>query len=135
LFDLEMLSFLQRLKQRKIVQWAIGYFAGAWVVLEVFDMIAEQFMWPVWIRQASTVLALAGGLVTVVLAWYHGERGRQKVGAVELVIIVAILALGGQSIWLLKDRSNRLAAESKYIPVSPGYSFRFDTHGREHKAG
>lgn len=108
-----MLTFLQRLKQRKIVQWAIGYFAAAWVVLEVFDMIAEQFMWPVWIRQASTVLVFFGGLVTIVLAWYHGERGRQKAGAVELVIVFAILALGGQSIWLLKDRSDRTAVEAE----------------------
>lgn len=114
-----MLSFLQRLKQRKIVQWAIGYFAGAWLVLEVFDMIAEQFLWPAWVRQASTVLVLFGGLVTIVLAWYHGERGRQKVGAMELVILVAILALGGQSVWLLKDRSDRLEAEAS------GQTFQF----------
>ena len=114
-----MLPFLQRLKQRKIIQWAIGYFAGAWLVLEVFDMIAEQFLWPAWVRQASTVLVLFGGLVTIVLAWYHGERGRQKVGAVELVILVAILALGGQSVWLLKDRSDRLAAEAS------GQTFQF----------
>jgi len=106
-----MLPFLQRLKQRKIVQWAIGYFAVAWVMLEVFDMIAEQFLWPVWIRQASTVLVLIGGLVTIVLAWYHGDRGRQKVGAVELGIVIAILALGGQGIWLLKDRNDRLESE------------------------
>jgi len=108
-----MLTFLRRLKQRKIVQWAIGYFAAAWVILEVFDMIAEQFMWPVWIRQASTVLVLFGGLVTIVLAWYHGERGRQKAGVMELVMVVAILALGGQSIWLLKDRSDRMEADSE----------------------
>jgi hypothetical protein len=91
-----MLSFLKRLKQRKIVQWAIGYFAVAWAMLEVFDMIAEQFLWPVWIRQTSTVLVLTGGLVTIVLAWYHGERGRQKVGVVELGIVVTILALEHQ---------------------------------------
>jgi TolB-like protein/Flp pilus assembly protein TadD len=111
-----MLPLLQRLKQRKIVQWAIAYFAGAWLVLEVFDMIAEQFLWPAWIRQAATVLVLFGGLVAIVLAWYHGERGRQKVGAVELVILVAILAVGGQSVWLLKDRSDRLEAEASGPP-------------------
>jgi TolB-like protein len=114
-----MLSFLQRLKQRKIVQWAIGYFAGAWLALEVFNLIAEQFLWPTWIRQASTVLVLFGGLITIVLAWYHGERGRQKVGAMELVILVAILALGGQSVWLLKDRNDRLESEAG------GQVFRF----------
>lgn len=53
-----MLPILLRLKQRRIDQWAIGFFAGAWLVLEVLDMIAEQFLWPAWIRQAASVLVL-----------------------------------------------------------------------------
>ena len=44
-----MLSYLQRLKQRKIVQWAVAYAAVAWLSLEVFDLVAEQFFWPAWI--------------------------------------------------------------------------------------
>ena len=51
-----MLSFLQRLRQRKIFQWAIAYAAAAWLSLEVFDLVAEQFFWPAWIRQGATVL-------------------------------------------------------------------------------
>jgi len=101
-----MLSLLQRLKQRKIVQWAIAYAAAAWVSLEVFDLIAEQFFWPVWVRQSATVLLLFGLFITIVLAWYHGERGRQKVGMVEMVLLIVLLALGGQSVWLLRDRGN-----------------------------
>ena len=109
-------SVLRRLRKRKFVQWGIAYFAGAWLLLEMFDLVAEQFLWPAWVRQASTVLVLFGGLITIVLAWYHGERGRQKVGAVELVILLVILALGGQSVWMLKDRSERLQAETSGTP-------------------
>ena len=58
-----------------------------------------------WIGQAATVLVLFGLLVTIVLAWYHGERGRQRVGAVEFILIVVLLVLGGQSVWLLRDKS------------------------------
>jgi TolB-like protein/Flp pilus assembly protein TadD len=99
-----MLSLIQRLKQRKIVQWAIAYAATAWVSLEVFDLIAEQFFWPVWVRQSATVLLLFGLFITIVLAWYHGERGRQKIGMVELILLIVLLSLGGQSVWLLRDR-------------------------------
>lgn len=107
-----MTSFLQRLKQRKIVQWTIAYLAGAWISLQVVDLIAEQFLWPVWIRQGATVLLLFGLLVTIVLAWYHGERGRQSVGAFELVLLVVLLGIAGQSVWLLRDRSFSSTAES-----------------------
>ena len=99
-----MLSFMQRLRQRKIVQWAIAYAATAWVSLEVFDLVAEQFFWPVWVRQSATILLLFGLFITIILAWYHGERGRQKIGVVELVLLIVLLSLGGQSVWLLRDR-------------------------------
>src|SRR5210317_1530626 len=99
-----MLPFLHRLRQRKIFQWAIAYAAAAWLSLEVFDLVAEQFFWPVWIRQGTTILLLFGLLITIVLAWYHGERGRQKVGFVELILLITLLSLGAQSIWYLRDR-------------------------------
>ena len=33
----------QRLRQRKLVQWALAYLAGAWAVLEVLDLVGQQF--------------------------------------------------------------------------------------------
>lgn len=100
-----MLPLLQRLKQRKIIQWAAAYAATAWVSLEFFDLIAEQFFWPVWVRQSATIILLFGLFITIVLAWYHGEQGRQKIGVVELILLVVLLSLGGQSVWLLRDHS------------------------------
>jgi adenylate cyclase len=99
-----ILPLLKRLRKRKIVQWAVAYFAGAWLVLEVFDLVAEQFLMPVWVRQGATILVLFGLLATIVLAWYHGERGRQKIGWSEMAALTVILLLAGQSLWLLKSR-------------------------------
>ena len=118
--DTGILSFLKRLRKRKIVQWAIAYFAGAWVLLEVFDLVAEQFFWPTWIRQAATILVLFGLFITIILAWYHGERGRQKVGLIELAVLTVLLALAGQSVWVLKDRASELANQD---PIE-AFSFR-----------
>ena len=115
-----MLPYLQRLKQRKIVQWVIAYAAAAWLSLEVFDLVAEQFFWPAWIRQAATILVLFGLIITIVLAWYHGERGRQRVGAIETVLLVALLAMAGQSVWLLRDRDQSINQE----PVTAASGFR-----------
>jgi len=92
-------------KQRKVFQWTAAYFAAAWLSLELFDLVAEQFLWPIWVRQSATVLLLFGVLVTVVLAWNHGERGRQRVGAGELVLLAGILALAGGSVWMLRTGS------------------------------
>ena len=74
-----MTSLLQRLKERKLVQWVIAYLAGAWVLVEASTLVAQQFHWPEWIGQTVTILAAFGFFVTLVLAWYHGEKGRQQV--------------------------------------------------------
>ncbi len=108
-------------KQRKIVQWAVAYFASAWLTLELFDLVAEQFLWPIWIRQGATVLLLFGLLITLVLAWYHGEKGRQKVSPGELVLLTALLVLAGGSVWTLKNRSANSPAFQSSVA---GFSFR-----------
>jgi len=110
----------QSFKQRKVVQWTAAYFAAAWLSLELFDLVAEQFMWPIWVRQGATVLLLFGLLVTLVLAWYHGERGRQRVGAGELVLLAVLLGLAGGSVWLLKSRSDTAVSQSSMA----GFAFR-----------
>ncbi len=110
-----------KFKQRQVVQWAVAYFASAWLSLELFDLVAEQFLWPIWIRQGATVFLLFGLLITLVLAWYHGEKGRQKVGPGELVLLTALLVLAGGSVWTLKNRS---ANSSAFQSSVAGFSFR-----------
>lgn len=100
-----MHDFLARLGKRKLVQWTVAYVAGAWLCLEAFDLVAEQFEWSMWIRQGATVGLLFGLLVTQVLAWNHGERGRQRVSGGELVLVILLLAMAGVSVALLRGRS------------------------------
>ena len=94
-----MNEFFQRLKQRKLVQWAIAYVAAAFALLQGIDIVAGQFGWPEGVRRGITLGLVVGSLVTLVLAWYHGERGAQRVTGTELVIIALVLALGGGLLW------------------------------------
>src|SRR5262249_38568929 len=95
----EMNEFLQRLKQRKLVQWAIAYVAAAFALLQGIDIIAQQFGWPEGVRRGITLALVIGFFVTLVIAWYHGERGAQRVSGTELLIIGLVLALGGGFLW------------------------------------
>ena len=94
-----MNEFLQRLKQRKLVQWAIAYVAAAFALLQGIDIVAQQFGWPEAVRRGVTLALVAGFLVTLVLAWYHGERGAQRATGTELLVIALVLALGGGLLW------------------------------------
>src|SRR5213082_3176810 len=94
-----MNEFFRRLKQRKLVQWAIAYVAAAFALLQGIDIVAQQFGWPEDVRRGITLALVVGFFVTLVLAWYHGERGAQRVSGMELLVIGLVLALGGGFLW------------------------------------
>src|ERR1044071_2402108 len=94
-----MNEFLGRLKQRKLVQWAIAYFAAAFALLQGIDIVAQRFGWPDMVERSLIIAVCIGFFVALVLAWYHGERGAQRVTGTELLIIGLVLALGGGFLW------------------------------------
>ena len=94
-----MTAFLVRLKQRKLVQWAIAWVAFAFALLQGIDIVATRFDWPGAIERYLILALVIGFFVVLVLAWYHGERGAQRVGGIELLIIALLLAIGGGLIW------------------------------------
>jgi serine/threonine-protein kinase len=85
---------VEKLKARKVAQWTAAYFAGAWGLLEVVGFLANQFAWPDFIVRSLTVILGSGFFVVIVLAWYHGDRGKQRVTSIEAMAIGAILVAG-----------------------------------------
>lgn len=90
-------------KRRKIVQWSLAYLAGAWVALQLVAILGEQFGWPDSLERAITVLLVFGLFATLVLAWYHGEKGRQRVSGPELLMLAALFGLTGAAIQAVRD--------------------------------
>src|SRR6476660_8458934 len=111
-----MNEFFQRLKQRKLVQWAIAYVAAAFALLQGIDIVAQQFGWPEGVRRGITLALVVGFFVTLILAWYHGERGAQRVSGTELLIIGLVLALGGGFLWRFAAASHTTADKSVVVP-------------------
>src|SRR5690348_12083307 len=94
-----MAGFLLRLKQRKLVQWAIAYAAFVFALLQGVDIVSQRFAWPDQIERILILALAIGFVIALVLAWYHGERGAQKVSSTEIVILALLLAIGGGLLW------------------------------------
>jgi len=94
-----MTEFFATLKQRKIVQWALAYVAAAFALIQVLDVVAQRFGWSDSIERALIIALAIGFFVTIVLAWYHGERGAQRVSGMELLILALLLTIGGAIAW------------------------------------
>ena len=96
---------LARIRERKLVQWGLAYVAGAWAFLEVTALVGEQFGWPAWIGRALIILTIVALPAALILAWYHGERGRQRVSGPELLMLTALLVIAGAAVALVRGRS------------------------------
>ncbi|MDQ1310350.1 MAG: hypothetical protein QG601_1620, partial [Pseudomonadota bacterium] len=88
-----------RLTRRKVVQWGVVYVAGAWGFLQGLEYLSGTYDWPRQIQQLVTLALLIGLPIVLVLAWYHGERGQQRITTAEFVILTLLLLLGGGAFW------------------------------------
>jgi TolB-like protein/Flp pilus assembly protein TadD len=108
-------GFWKRLLERKMVQWAIAYIAGAVGLLQFAEYLASAFAWPVPTLRVLTVVVAFGFLAVLIIAWYHGERGHQRVKSTEVILLVlVVLAAAGVS-W-------RVAAATAVTPLATAAS-------------
>ena len=97
-------SFLQRLKERKLVQWALAYLAAAFVVFQSIEVMAEPWGIAPGLQRAVHILLLIGLLLVLILAWYHGEKGQQRVSGAELLMIAGLLAIAAILLTIVKPQ-------------------------------
>jgi len=75
-------DLIDRLRERKLVQWILAYLAAAWLVLQLADILGERFAWPEAALRTLTVLLGVGFFAALVIGWFHGEKGEQRVRGV-----------------------------------------------------
>ena len=98
-----------KLRRRKVVQWSLAYAAAAWTLLQVIEYLGETYAWPPAIRQIVTPALALGSLLVLVLAWYHGDKGDQRVSRPELAILATMVALVGGTLWWYASRLDESA--------------------------
>ena len=115
-----MEEFIDRLRQRKLVQWALAYVAAAFALIQVLDVVAQRFAWPDQLEKLLILALAVGFFVTLVLAWYHGEKGVQRVSGTELLILALLLAVGGGLLWrIARQNPQSPAAEATRSVAAP----------------
>lgn len=122
------MAIWQRLRQRKLVQWAIAYVAFGFALLQGVDIVAQRFAWPASIERLIILALAIGFFVVLVLAWYHGERGAQRAGTMEIMILALLLAIGGTLVWRFGPAaatgSGRLTAGADSAVATPADATR-----------
>jgi len=115
-------AFLQRIKDRALLQWALVYLAGAWVILQVAGFAADRLSWSPLIPQAVGILSFIGLFVTLVVVWYHGEKGRQRIRRTEVMLITILLVVAGVALSILPSKGPASSGELPGLGSSPSIS-------------
>ena len=103
-------SFFDRLKQRKVFQWVFAYVAGAWVTVQVMDVVAEPWGLAAGLLRGAQALLALGLPIVLVLSWYHGEKGRQRVSRPEFMILASLFLLAGGVLAVLDPLADTVPA-------------------------
>ncbi len=90
-------DFLHKLAERRLVQTAAVYAGGAWLMLEATDFFVDNYALSPRMLDIAVLLILLGFPAALIIAWYHGEKGRQQVARSEasLLLTLAVLAAIG----------------------------------------
>ena len=85
-----MASTPSRWRERRLAQWGLAYVAGAFVAIQAMEALSEPLGLSIFFQQAVLTLIFMGLPVALVLAWFHGEKGAQRVSPAEFMILIAL---------------------------------------------
>jgi len=54
------MTFIEDLKQRKLFQWAVAYLAGAWLLMQLIDVLGARWGIPDNIARIIDVILIVG---------------------------------------------------------------------------
>lgn len=109
------------LKERRITQIMVAYLAGGWIAVNVVDILVDRQVLPELVFRLALVAFVGGVFATLVLGWYHGEKGSQKVTIAEIVMLV--LVTGGTVGSGVMVASQHLADERRHSALAGSIGF------------
>lgn len=110
---------LSELRERRVVQIVLAYGAAGYVVLELFDQLADRGIVPEFVYALVLAWYVGGFFASAVIGWFHGEKGAQKAPPLEIALLsVFVIGMGALTVSQVRDyltqRDNiAIAAESE----------------------
>lgn len=113
-------SLWQQLRSRKIVEWVIAYLAGGFGLLQLADVLEGPFSWPSTVIRVLTVIVAFGFFAVLIIAWFHGEKGHQRVHGTEVALLAAVFAATVAVSWYVASTTPGPEASPVASPPASG---------------
>lgn len=81
---------LARISRKRMPQWVVGTAASSWLLLEVVNQLEQQAVLPAVSYPIALVTAISAVLASIIVSWFHGERGTQKIPMLEKLFLAGL---------------------------------------------
>ncbi len=115
------MSLFERLRERHIFRTAFLYLGVAWASMEAIGFFVDNYGWSRKVLDIAVLLIVLGFPAALIIAWYHGETGKQQVVRTEasLLLTLAVLAaIGTFRVSTAAEDFNNPGTRSDAIPVA-----------------
>ena len=124
------MSWFERLRDRHIFRPAFIYLGGAWASMEAIGFFVDNYGWSRKVLDVAVLLIVLGFPAALIIAWYHGEKGKQQVQRTEasLLLTLAVLAVNAAQIpsmlaLILASAFDQTEAVGAFVGGSIGVAF------------
>jgi TolB-like protein/tetratricopeptide (TPR) repeat protein len=100
----------ERIKEHKILQWALGYLGAAIAIAHGEELMADAFGWPHVLSRILMSVLVWGFPFVLTLAWYHGHKGLKRIGPGEMTIVSFLVLIAAGLLVVLVRAPNEHAA-------------------------
>lgn len=83
------------LKKRHLVEIGLLYLGAGWVCIEITEFLVSEYGFSRKILDTVVLLAILGFPAFLIVGWFHGERGHQRVQRTEAWLLVTLGVLAG----------------------------------------
>jgi serine/threonine-protein kinase len=85
-----IVEFWTDLRERRIFRIMVGYLAAGWLALQGADMLAGRDILSELAYRLVLVAYLAGIPAALIIGWFHGEKGAQRLTLLEVGLLAVV---------------------------------------------
>jgi TolB-like protein len=117
------MSWFERLRDRHIFRTAFIYLGAAWASMEAIGFFVDNYGWSRKVLDVAVLLIVLGFPAALIIAWYHGEKGKQQLQRTEASLLLTLAVLAAIGTFRLSTAAENPAAQmnrmgSDAIPAS-----------------
>jgi len=91
------MSWFEQAREKHIFRTAFIYLGAAWASVEAIGFFVDNYGWSRTVLDIAVLLIVLGFPAALIIAWNHGEKGKQQIqrGEASLLLTLAVLAAIG----------------------------------------